>query len=63
VIDEKSVDEGVNNILRFLASKSMIRLPITGEYISEVIEEDRMISLKCKKAGILKRYIEVGQSV
>ena len=58
-IDEKSVKEGINSILRFLYSINVITTPIKGGYISEVIEEEQMISLKCNKAGILKRYVEV----
>jgi len=63
VIDEKSVDEGVNSILRFLYNEKIIKTAIRGGYISEIIEEERMISLKCNKAGILKRYVDVQQTV
>lgn len=59
VIDEKSVQEGINSILRFLAQKKIIKKPIHGGYISEIIEENQMLSLKCQQAGILKRFVEV----
>lgn len=63
VIDEKSVKEGMNSILRFLYNKGIISKFIPGGYMTEVINEDQMISLKCQKAGILKRFIEVGDYV
>lgn len=59
VIDEKSVQEGINSILRFLSQKKIIKKPIRGGYISEIVEENQMLSLKCQRAGILKRFVEV----
>lgn len=59
IIDEKSVQEGINSILRFLSHKQIIKHSIAGGYISEIIEENQMISLKCQQAGILKRFVEV----
>lgn len=63
VIDEKSVKEGMNSILRFLYNKGIIHQFIPGGYMTEIINEDQMISLKCQKAGILKRFVEVGDYV
>lgn len=59
IIDEKSVKEGMNSILRFLYHKDIIKRHIPGGYMSEIIEENQMISLKCNQAGILKRFVEV----
>lgn len=59
IIDEKSVKEGMNSILRFLYNKGIVNRFVPGGYMTEVINEEQMISLKCQKAGILKRYVEV----
>ncbi len=59
VIEEKSVNEGMNSILRFMYHQGILKCTIPGGYITEVIHEEQMISLKCQRAGILKRYVEV----
>ena len=41
----------------------MISYPFSGGYKSEIIEEKDMISIKSKKAGILKLNVDVDEYV
>ncbi len=62
-IDEKNIKNGIDCIVRFLSKKDVLLKPPVGGYVSEIIEEDQMLSLKCNKAGILKRFVEVGDTI
>jgi len=63
VIDEKSVNEGMNSILRFMYHQGILTKSMPGGYMTEIIYEEQMISLKCQKAGILKRFVDVEEHV
>ncbi|MDY4796402.1 MAG: M14 family metallopeptidase [Floccifex porci] len=62
-IDEKTAQEAKNAVLRFMFEKHMISYPFSGGYKSEIIEEKDMISIKSKKAGILKLNVDVDEYV
>ena len=63
IIDEKSVKEALHCVLRFLYQKGITHYPMSGGYISEIVEEQQMLSLKTTQAGILKRLVEVNDEV
>lgn len=63
IIDEASVKEAVSCVLRFLYHKGISHYKMSGGYISEIVGEDQMLSLKSTQSGILKRMVEVNDEV
>lgn len=63
IIDEVSVKEAVNCVLRFLYQKGLSSYKMSGGYISEIVPEGQMLSLKTTQAGILRRLVEVNDEV
>lgn len=62
-IDEESALEACNAILRFLSEKQIIKTPIYGGHISEVVQENQMVSLKCNEAGFLDNRVSLNAIV
>ncbi len=62
-IDDPTAREARNSVLRFLYEKGITNLPVLGGFHSEVIEEDRMISVKCEQAGFMRRLVTVNDEV
>lgn len=62
-IDERTAKEATEAILRFMYEKNIISYPVLGGYKSEVVEEDRMVSVKSTQGGILKTLVDVDEHV
>ncbi len=62
-IDEITAREGCSSVLRFLYEKGITTVPIPGGFHSEVVEEDKMLSIKSKNAGFMKRLVKVNDDV
>lgn len=62
-IDEKSAKDAVHSVLRFLAKQGIIDYTTHNGYISSVVTDTDMISVRTKTAGIFESKIEVGTEV
>lgn len=62
-IDEKATDEIVNGILNFLNYNSLISYGHHRGYISSLINDEDMISIKSVKAGFFRPAVEINQYV
>ncbi|MDO4466149.1 MAG: M14 family metallopeptidase [Bacillota bacterium] len=62
-IDEKTAKEAEEAILRFMYEKGIISYPVAGGYKSEVVEEDRILSIKSTCGGFLKTLVQVDEHV
>ncbi|MFA9381239.1 MAG: M14 family metallopeptidase [Acetanaerobacterium sp.] len=54
-IDEKSAALGVGAVLRFLMRMGIIKYTSHGGYISSVVQEENLVSVKTTAAGIFRR--------
>ncbi len=54
-IDEKSASLGVGAVLRFLMRMGIIKYSSHGGYISSVVKEEELLSVKTTAAGIFRR--------
>ncbi|MCI5624213.1 MULTISPECIES: M14 family metallopeptidase [Anaerostipes] len=52
-IDKSQANEGINAVLRFLASQGLINIYQDGGYRSRIIEESELVTVRTKKSGIL----------
>lgn len=62
-IDETTAREARSSVLRFLYEKGITTVPVLGGFQSEIIEEDRMLSLKCEQAGFMRLLVSVNDEV
>ena len=62
-IDKPSAQEACRSVLRFMYEKKITSLPVPGGFHSEIIEEDRMISVKSKTTGFMERLVAVNEEV
>lgn len=62
-IDEKTAKEAAEAILRFMYEKGIISYPVLGGYKSEIVDEDRMVSIKSSSGGFLKTLVDVDEQV
>lgn len=62
-IDEKSAEQTVESVLRFLAAEGILYYPDRGGYRSEVFRDAELLTVRPKKAGIFRSKIEVGDNV
>ena len=63
VIDERAVRETVDATLRFLKARGIINAITNKGYISTVLDEDELITIKATQAGIYKGLKNPGESV
>ena len=52
-IDRNQANEGINAVLRFLASQGLINIHQDGGHRSRIIEESELVTVRTKKSGIL----------
>lgn len=62
-IDEQSAQEAVISILRFLSRMGIIKFHTHGGYISSILEEDALHTVKAPEAGIIKCKVRPGDDV
>jgi predicted deacylase len=62
-IDKESARLAIRSILRFLAKEGIVDYDGHGGYISNVIEDTDMISVRTRKAGIFESMVNVGDEV
>ena len=62
-IDETTAREARSSVLRFLYEKKLTNKPVLGGFHSEVIQEDRMLSIKCMRAGFMRLLVTVNDEV
>lgn len=62
-IDEERARQGVSSILRFLTRMGIIRYNCHGGYISTVVEEDELLSIRSDMPGFLRRKVSTNMEV
>lgn len=62
-IDEKSADEAVVSVLRFLARMGIIKFNCHNGYISTLIKEEQLVTIKIDTPGIYRRLKKPGDRV
>ena len=62
-IDPQSAREAVQSVLRFLSKQSIIDYHTHDGYISTVVEDTDMASVRTKHAGIFETTVEVGTEI
>lgn len=62
-IDQKSANDAVHSVLRFLAKQGVIEYNTHDGFISTVINDSELLSVRTKTAGIFENHIEVGSEV
>lgn len=62
-IDEDSARQAVRGILNFLDRQGIIEHKAHAGYISEVVEDVDMVSVRTKSSGIFEREVEIFQEV
>ncbi len=62
-IDEKSADQAVAAVLRFLTRMGIIRYNSHSGYIASVINESEMLTVHAEKAGFYRRKVFTGDEV
>ena len=62
-IDPASAKESIHSVLRFLSKQGIIDYNTHDGFISTVIEDTELVSVRTKQAGIYESHIEVGTEV
>lgn len=62
-IDQKSAKDAVHSVLRFLAKQGILDYHTHDGYISTVVQDTDMVSVRTKHAGIFESVVEVGSEV
>lgn len=62
-IDDVSAKMAVSAVLRFLTRMGIIRYDCHGGYISTVLKEQELVSVKADEAGFFRRLVGVNQEV
>lgn len=62
-IDEKSADEAVNAILRFMNKRDIINIKTPPGYITEILNESETLQIQSEAAGIFVSLTQVGKTV
>ena len=62
-INDEYAEVAVSAVLRFLSRMGIIRYNSMGGYISAIIDEDEMVSIKSEAAGFFKRLTNVNREV
>lgn len=63
VIDDESARMTVASVLRFLTRMGIIRYDSHGGYISTVLREQELVSVKADEAGFFRKLIGINQEV
>ena len=62
-VDEKSAQEAVAAVLRYLSRVGLLRYNCHSGYLSSVVQENEMSNVLTPAGGILRRFVEPGQEV
>ena len=62
-IHEGYAETAVSAVLRFLSRMGIIKYNCQGGYISTVMEEEKMLSIRSSEAGFFKRYVGTNEEV
>lgn len=62
-IDKKSAQQAVHAVLHFLNVQGIIDYTVHAGYISSVIDDTKMVSVRTSASGIFDGKVEVGQKV
>ena len=62
-IDPKSANDAVHSVLRFLSKQGIIDYNTHDGYLSTVISDSELLSVRTKSAGIFENLMEVGSEV
>lgn len=61
--DERSARAAVDAILRFCVKKGLIRTKLTGGYVTEIIDEERLVQIHSSCAGICRSRVRTGDEI
>jgi len=62
-IDRQSAKDAVHSVLRFLSKQGILDYHTHDGYISTVIQDTELISVRTKHAGIFEKLVEVGTEI
>ena len=62
-IDAASADMAVSSVLRFLTRMGIIKYNCHGGYISTVLREEELVSVKADEAGFFKKIVGINEEV
>ena len=62
-IDDESAKMAVSSVLRFLTRMGIIRYESHGGYISTILKEKDLVSVRADEAGFLRRIVGVNEEV
>lgn len=62
-IDEESANMAVSSVLRFLTRMGIIRYDCHGGYISSILKEKELVSVKATESGFFKRIVGINEEV
>lgn len=62
-IDERSAQEAVAAVLRYLSRVGLLRYNCHSGYLSSVVQETEMANVLTPAGGIFRRFVEPGQEV
>lgn len=62
-IDEEAAQQGVSSVLRFLTRMGIIRYNCHGGYISSVIDEDELLSIRADMPGFFRPKVSTNSEV
>lgn len=62
-IDDESARIAVSSVLRFLTRMGIIRYDCHGGYISSIISEDELVSVKSDSAGFFRKLSDINKEV
>ena len=62
-IDKVQANAGINAVLRFLASRGLLTISQDGGFRSRIIEEQELITVRTKQAGILFLNCKCGDHI
>lgn len=62
-VDEDSARQAVAAVLRFLTRMGIIKYESHSGYISFILDEDDLINIHSKTAGIYKRFVKTGDEI
>lgn len=62
-IDKDSAHEGIRGILTFLNKQGIVEYHGLDGYISKIVEDTEMVSVRTHKSGLFETFVKVGQEV
>lgn len=62
-VDQPSAREAVEAVLGFLSSQNLLRYRRHGGFLSRIVENDDMVSLRAERAGFFESFVRPGQEV